>query len=450
MEKLTIQQIIAATAGVVACEIDVQAVIEHIAIDSRNLKDHSLFIAIKGETNDGHDYVAKVLENTSNYALVSNNYPLDLPNLVRVADTTLALGQIAAYYREQFDIPVVAITGSNGKTTVKEMLRSICQQQFGSEAVLATSGNLNNHWGMPLTLLGIGTQHKVAIIEMGMNHAGELDYLTKLAKPTLAAINNVMFAHAGHFTCLADIAAAKGEIYHGLPSNGVACVNVSNQFADTWLNDDVKVDNICRFGNSDSQFHIAHINNDGALYKTSLGDIQIKLNILGRHNYDNALTAIVLAINLGCSSASIKHGLESYTGYKGRLERKRAFNGALIIDDTYNANPDSVAAALQAIQELPQPYWFIFADLKELGDNEIAFHHEIGKLAQHNHIDKLITVGSLSRYAAESFNGDKIHFEQNEDVVKYCTTNLPINATLLIKGSNSMRLFDVAKQLTIE
>lgn len=450
MEKLTVAQIVEATNGVVASHVSLQDTIEHIAIDSRSIAAKGLFIAIKGETHDGHDYVAKILENANNYALVSHNYPLDLQNLIRVDDTTLALGKIAAYYRELFKIPVVAITGSNGKTTVKEMLRSICHEEFGTDAVLATSGNLNNHWGMPLTLLGLNSQHKVAIIEMGMNHAGELDYLTKLAKPTLAVVNNVMFAHAGHFTSLADIAVAKGEIYHGLQDKAVACINISNQFAGSWLRDDIKVKNIYRFGSPDSECSIVTVDHAGGHYKTSIGDIYVKLRILGRHNYDNALSAIALAINLGCSTRAIKNGLENYAGYKGRLERKTAFNGALIIDDTYNANPDSVAAALQAIQELPRPYWFIFADLKELGPNELNFHREIGKLAEQFNIDKLITVGSLSRYTAETFSGDKIHFEQNEDVVKYCTSNLPINATLLLKGSNSMRLFDVAQQLTIK
>lgn len=447
MNKLTGRELLQLTHGVNSHEFNFEQNVTKVTLDSRKANDSCLFVAIRGENNDGHAYVSQVVSNPSNFALVDLNFAEDLPNLIRVTDPTLALGTLAANYRQSFNLPIVAITGSNGKTTVKEMLRSVCQFHFGIEQVLATGGNLNNHWGMPLTLLELETKHQVAIIEMGMNHAGELNYLTNLAKPTLAVVNNVMFAHAGYFSSLADIAAAKGEIYHGLNSDGVACVDLSNQFSHSWLVSDVKAQ-VFSYGNVGTQCFIKELTVDYAIYHTTLGELTVHLKVLGAHNYYNALTVIALALNLGCSLESIKSGLENYAGYKGRLERKQAFNGALIIDDTYNANPDSVKAALSAIQNLPKPHWFIFADLKELGEHELEFHREIAEAANLSGVDNFITVGKLATYAAQFFTGDKISFESNADVVKYCTSHLPAKATLLIKGSNSMRLFDVAMQLT--
>lgn len=448
MRELNVQQIIKMCDGITADRFAVKGVINNVVIDSRKVSDGSLFIAIVGENHDAHDYVAQVIARGNTYALVNDNFKTDLPNLIRVKDTTHALGVLASNYRQLFTIPVVAITGSNGKTTVKEMLCCVCQTHFGAAHVLATSGNLNNHWGMPLTLLGLNDNHKIAIIEMGMNHAGELDYLSKLAKPTLAVVNNVMFAHIGQFKSLAEIADAKGEIYNGLADDGVACLDIGSTFIENWL-DKPELANrkIFNYGTAESGCYLAEFTKTGARYITPLGELEINLRILGKHNYFNALTVIALAINLGCSLNSIKTGLENYTGYSGRLERKTAFNGALVVDDTYNANPDSVKAALKAISELPRPHWFIFGDLKELGSGELDFHREIGEQIQGDGIDCLLTVGNLAKHAAKYFNGTKIHFESNQDIVKYCLSELPSNGTVLIKGSHSMNLAEVAKML---
>ena len=449
MRKLNARQLVNMCNGTASEVFAADGTISNVVIDSRKVSDGSLFIAIVGENHDAHDYVAQVIARGNTYALVNDDFKADLPNLIRVKDTTQALGLLASNYRQLFTIPVVAITGSNGKTTVKEMLRCVCQTQFGAAHVLATSGNLNNHWGMPLTLLELNDNHHVAIIEMGMNHAGELDYLSKLAKPTLAVVNNVMFAHIGQFKSLGEIADAKGEIYNGLASDGVACIDVSNPFSALWsAKTELDSAKIFDYGTAESACYLAEFTEIGARYITPLGELEISLRILGQHNYFNALTVIALAINLGCSLNSIKTGLESYTGYSGRLERKKAFNGALIVDDTYNANPDSVRAALKAISVLPRPHWFIFADLKELGSGELDFHREIGEQIQKDGIDHLLTVGSLAKHAAEYFNGTKIHFESNQDIVKYCLSELPKSGTLLIKGSHSMRLNEVADQLT--
>lgn len=447
MIDLSAQQVLDLIGGTQSTQFDHDLLINQVSMDSRKVGHNCLFIALRGEKNDSHKFVADLVRDGTNIALVNEDFSEDLPNLIRVKDTTNALGILAQNYRQLFSIPVVAITGSNGKTSVKEMLRSVCEQHFGVDHVLATSGNLNNHWGMPLTLLELNKKHQVAIIEMGMNHSGELKYLTGLAKPTIAVVNNVMFAHAGYFNSLDDIADAKAEIYLGLDKSGIACIDMSSNYAKKYLANSHAA-KIFSYGSDDSLCYLVNISSIGAIYHTPLGELEIKLAVLGKHNYYNALTVIVLAINLGCSLAEIKLGLESYQGYKGRLEQKIAFNGALIIDDTYNANPDSVKAALEAIQALPRPHWFVFADLKELGQQEIKFHQEIGAFANQCKLDKLITVGSLAKYSTDIFTGEKMHFENNEDVVKYCTSHLPSEATILIKGSNSMRLSEVAERLT--
>ena len=448
MKSLTAREIASLAKGRISPIFAGEILIDNVVIDSRQARENSLFIAIKGELNDGHDYVREVVSSKNRVAMVNEEFSADLPNLIRVRNTVLGLGEIAANYRHRFNIPMVAITGSNGKTTVKEMLKSICSCYFGADNVLATNGNFNNHLGLPLTILGLNDQHKVAIFEMGMNHSGELDYLSKMAQPTMAVVNNVMFAHAGHFKSIAEIAAAKGEIYHGLDNKALACVDITNEYSQDWINNDIKAQ-IFSYGTEATGCFIKSIEDNTATYVTPCGELKISLRVLGQHNYYNALSAIVLAINLGCSLESIKAGLERYTGYKGRLELKNAFNGALIIDDTYNANPDSVKAALNAIQGLPRPYWFIFADLKELGIQELSFHEEVGRYISKSNIDMLITIGDLARHTAYFFDGEKIHFESNQDIVKYCLSNLPKNATLLIKGSNSMRLGEVAEDLSL-
>lgn len=448
MLAIKADQILKMSKGIANDKFNHDEIINNIIIDSRQASKNSLFVAVKGENHDGHNYLAKVVCEPTNFAMVDETFISDLPNLIRVKDTTKALGVLASNYRQLFNIPIVAITGSNGKTSVKEMLRSVCICEFGTEQVLANIGSLNNHWGTPLTLLELNQEHKVAIIEMGMNHSGELTYLSKLTKPTMAIINNVMFAHAGFFKSINDIAAAKGEIYSGLSNDGLACVDVSSQFSSSWLDYLTKHDiPVFKYGAKDTNCYIKEINFNSATYVTPQGEITISLKILGQHAYVNALTVIVLALNLRCSLSAIKKGLESYQGYKSRLERKIAFNGAIIIDDSYNANPDSVKAALQAIQELPKPYWVILSDMKELGKFELEFHKEIGLQMNEYQISKLLTVGDLAKHAAKYFRGDKIHFAHNQDIVQYCLLNLPQEAVVLVKGSKATHIYEVVEKL---
>lgn len=448
--NLTLGQVAKFSGGELSLGSDPDLLLTDVVIDSRKVEDGVVFVALPGEKCDGHDFVVAALRKFKAVALVNRSYQLEpLPNLVYVDDTILALGKLASNYRNLFDLKIVGITGSNGKTSTKEMLNSIAVSEFGVEHVLATQGNLNNHLGVPLTLLQLKKEHKVAIIEMGMNHAGELDYLTKLVKPSMALVTNVMLAHAGFFNDLTDIAHAKAEIFHGLMPGGIACINMEHKFHNLFATQVPKSAQIQNFGISSSGLYIKSIDVLGNLViVTPIGEMVTKLQILGTHNAQNALMATALALNLGCSLKSISVGLHNYTGYKHRLERKVAFNGALIIDDSYNANLDSVKAAILAIKYLPKPHWLVFADLGELGKFSGDVHKSVGEFAQENGIDHLITLGEASYITYGIFNGAKLHAKTKSDIVEYCLTNLPKTATLLIKGSNNWALWTIADTLT--
>lgn len=453
--NLTLSKIASMCNGRLSTGSDGALVINNVVIDSREALAGSLFIAIIGDNDNGHKYVNSSFAQGAVAAVVSraSGFDNNTPNLIIVADTTQALGYFAACYRNMFDVPIVAITGSNGKTTIKEMLRQICQIEYGKEYVLASRNSFNNHWGMPLTLLGLNTNHKVVILEMGMNHSGELDYLSRIAKPTIAVVNNVLLSHARFFKCLEDIAHAKGEIYNGLIDGGVALLNSNLPYYKLWQHQlqDKPVQRVT-FGSTSSSCYLKQSHDDGTIIiHTNHGEINTKLQVLGKHNQYNAVTATVLALQIGCSSAAIANGLGSFTGYKHRLECKIAINGALLVDDSYNANPDSVKAAILAIKNLPKPHWFIFGDLNELGEFEQQQHIEIGEFIKENQIDKLLTIGQLTRSTGEAYfdNANWVHFEDNISIANYCKEHLPSGATLLIKGSNSMQLWEIADDLTV-
>lgn len=458
--KLTLSEVAEFCGGELSAESEPGLLVNQVVIDSRKALDNTLFVALNGNNYDGHAFVQDACSKYKLACLVNKDQLLksgnsdevmQLPNLIFVEDTTRALGNLAAAYRKKFNIPVVGITGSNGKTTVKEMLKEVCENQFGKDKVLATDGNLNNHLGMPLTLLKLTPEHKVAIIEMGMNHKHELEYLTNLASPTLTVVNNVMLAHAGFFNSIEDIARAKAEIYHGLSKGGIACINVLEPLHPIFAENVPSGIERFYYGSKQTGCYITSSNSDGKLnISTVYGELELKLQVLGEHNQRNALTVVALALNLGCTLLNIKKGLNDFKGFPRRLERKTAFNGALIIDDSYNANPDSAKAAILAIKQLPSPHWLVLADLRELGEFGIPAHREIGEFAAENGIDYLLTIGELAAFANSTFQGDKLHFTANDDIVKYCLNNLPANATLLIKGSLSTNLKEVVSKLLKE
>lgn len=447
---LTIEQIASMCDGKVIGNKSI--VVHDIVINSKSVQHGSLFVAIKGEAKDGHDFIDDAVNNGAKTIIVFKNYIDFIANVtyVIVEDTTKALGDIAHHYRMMFDIPVIGITGSNGKTTVKEMLRSICAIEYGEENVLATKNSLNNQWGMPLTLLALRKNHKIAIIEMGMNHFGELTYLSKIAVPTLAVINNVNAAHLGNFTSLDDIAKAKGEIYSNIYKNGIALIRADSEYCDYWTNliTNPKI-HIKYFGTFGSKYYIKSINNNTSILNIDNEEITIKLNLLGQHNHQNVLTAITIASIFNIKVVNMIAGISNYKGYKSRLEIKNGFNGIKIVDDSYNANPDSVKAAILAIKDLAKPHWFILGNLNELGIFSADKHREIGLFAKEHGIDRLITIGDDTIYAVESFGENASIFEDKDKIIHYCRNNLPATGVLLIKASNSLKLWEIADALKL-
>jgi len=363
----------------------------------------------------------------------------------------LALGELAKYWRSKFSAPLIGITGSNGKTTTKEMLTAILAAATGSaDKVHATYGNLNNDIGLPLTLLKIKPHHQYVVAEMGMNHLGEIDYLTHIAKPNVAVINNANTAHIGELGSRENIARAKGEIFAGLQADGVAVINADNDFAAYWqtLNTGRKV---VTFGLQQQADVMAVYQEQAGVSQVNLttpnGKISFELKVEGVHNISNALAASATAYALGISNADIARGLQSFGGVYGRLERKAAVNGAVLIDDTYNANPDSMKAAIDVLAKQVGEKLLVLGDMGELGADAKKMHAEIGVYAKAAGLARLYCLGELSKEMVSAFGAGAQHFESPEAVAAAVLPQLDNNSTVLVKGSRFMRMERVVSLL---
>ncbi len=423
-----------------------------VGTDSRAIMPGMLFVALKGERFDGHDFVENILTQGANCALVSADWVAAHPDLslVGVADTRRALGQLAAHWRNHFHIPLIGVTGSNGKTTVKEMCAAILRADFGQHAVLATTGNLNNDIGLPLTLLKLRTAHHAAVIEMGMNHPGEIDTLTHIARPTVALVNNAQRAHLAGLGTIADVARAKGEIFAGLGDKGVAVINADDPNASLWI--DMNRDRrIVSFGFSPaaevSGTWLPHGLGGQLELVTPLGTASIQLPLPGEHNARNALAAAAACLAAGVPLAPIVRGLSGYTGMQGRLQQKRGVGGATVIDDSYNANPDSMRAAIDVLAALPGRRIFVMGDMGEVGDAAGQLHDEIGGYAKSQGIDALFALGEKSVAAVHNFDGGARHFTTVEALVTALRPLMDKDATVLVKGSRFMRMERIVDQL---
>jgi UDP-N-acetylmuramoyl-tripeptide--D-alanyl-D-alanine ligase len=422
--------------------------VDGVSTDSRAVAVGDLFVALRGERFDGHEYLAEAQKRGAVGALTSRLVQTQIPMAQVVADDTrLALGRLAAWWRGRFALPVVALTGSNGKTTVKEMLASILAAHTGDRAsVLATEGNLNNDIGMPLTLLRLREEHRFAVIEMGMNHEGEIDYLTRIAQPTVAIVNNAQRAHVGILGSLEAIARAKGEIYAGLRASGVAVVNDDDAFAEYWkgLNRERRV---VTFGFSPRAQVRAQPAGRGWHFHVPGDELAIELQVTGEHNVRNALAASAAAVALGLPGQAIRAGLAEFRGVPGRLQRRRSPAGAWVIDDSYNANPESMKAAIRVLAAEPGRRVFVMGDMGELGAGADAMHAEVGAFARESGIDALLTLGEASRHAAEAFGAGAQPFGDIEALVAAAGRESASGATLLVKGSRFMRMERVADAL---
>ena len=420
--------------------IGADALVQSVGSDSRHIIKNQLFVGIKGEHFDGNSYALEAINQGAAAVLVSDANTQASAALV-VQDTRLALGQLAKHWREKFKIPLVAVTGSNGKTTVKEMIAAILSAAKGS--VLATQGNLNNDIGMPMTLLKMRAEHTVAVIEMGMNHLGEIDYLTRLAKPNVAVINNAGTAHIGEVGSRENIAKAKGEIFAGLADDGIAVINTDDDFADYWksLNKNRKILTFALDAKADVTASYQTLDGASQLQLTTpSGSIGFRLNMLGKHNISNALAASACAVALGVSNADIARGLESFSGVKGRLQRKNGLNGAALIDDTYNANPDSMKAAIDVLANQAGKLIFVMGDMAELGADSAQMHAEIGAYANQKGVHQLLCFGETSQRASLEFGVNAKHYASLPALLEAVSGLMNKDTTVLVKGSRFMQM----------
>jgi len=415
-----------------------------VSTDSRSIQPGDLFIALRGEKFDGGAFAAQALRQGAAGVVLDHAQAPDIASALRVDDTRRALGQLAAAWRQRFTLPLVAITGSNGKTTVKEMLAAILRLEAGADdAVLATEGNLNNDIGLPLMLLRLRDAHRFAVLEMGMNHAGEIDYLTRLAQPDVAVVINALTAHIGFLGSVEAIARAKGEIFAGLSANGIAVFNADDAHAHLWREQNAQRP-VVDFGlatASKVRGRFAPTAFGSALaVELPNGTLEVTLQVPGQHNAMNALAAAAAACALDVGHGSIVAGLSGFTGVKGRLQRKPALHGSTFIDDTYNANPDSVKAALAVLAQQPGKKLLVLGDMGELGDDAAAMHAQIGLAARGAGVDRLLAMGELTKETVGAFGAGAMHFERIQELLAELENALTPDTTVLVKGSRFMQM----------
>ena len=440
-----------------------------VSTDSRNTQPGDLFIALRGEKFDGGMYAAQALQKGAVGVVLDAAQAPEVLHALRVPDTRLALGQLAAGWRNRFTLPIVAITGSNGKTTVKEMLSAILRVAVGphpnplpkgeganvtpkaTDAVLATEGNFNNDIGLPLMLLRLRDTHQYAVLEMGMNHLGEIDYLTRLARPDVALINNAQAAHVGMLGSVTEIARAKCEIYNGLSAQGIAIVNADDAHVGMWREANI--------GRRILSFGLDHDANVRGEYRTSeqgstltvhtvSEHFEVSLQVPGTHNVRNALAACTAALALNIAPEHICAGLAGFTGVKGRLQKKPGLHGSTFIDDSYNANPDSVLAALKVLSLHAGKKILVLGDMGELGDEAPALHAQMGLAAQQAGIDKVFALGDLTRETANAFGAGATHFDRIDALLAELKNELGADTTVLVKGSRFMHMERVVQEFT--
>ena len=418
-----------------------------VSKDTRSLHQGDLYVALKGENFDGHQFLEQAANLGAAGALVSEPQSIELPQIC-VDDTRIALGELAAAWRDQFKGKLVGITGSNGKTTVKEMCRAILLAATGAERVLSTQGNLNNDIGMPMTLLSIREQHEYAVIEMGANHLGEIDYLTHIARPDVAVITNAGPAHLEGFGSVEKVAQAKAEIYGGLPAEGVAVINLDDDYAGYWQQV-CKGKKVVTFSmkNQQADVYAQAVADATYLFKTSSGDIRIQMNIPGRHNVMNALASTAVTLSLGISLESIAAGLQSFSSVSGRLNLRTGINGSRLIDDTYNANPLSLKAAIDVLTEMGGEPCLVLGDMAELGESAASLHFEAGQQASQMGVKKLFAVGELCRHAVKGFGEGAEFYEDKSALIEAVKKNMNASTTVLVKGSRSMGMENVVNAL---
>ncbi len=412
-----------------------------ISIDSRTLLPGNLFIAIKGEQFDGHDFAENAAKNGASAVVVDHPLDVSIPQ-IQVPDTLEALGKLSSHWRDRFTLPIIGVTGSNGKTTLKNMIASILRAacQNNVTQVLATEGNLNNNIGLPLNLLRLNDEHKYAVIEMGMNHFGEIAYLTHLTKPQVAVINNAAEAHLEGLHDIAGVARAKGEIFQGLQEQGVAILNSDDAHFSYW-HGLIGNHRCLSFGLKNTSDVTAIIKENQLIeLQTPKGKINVTLPLLGTHNVMNALAATAATLALDIDLVAIKQGLEHVASAPGRMQSYVLPHGTHIINDTYNANPFSLQAAINTLAAFSGTKIMVLGDMKELGTNAEQLHQTSGDKIRTAGIDYLFTLGNLSAHTTDAFGINAKHFTEYKELAAALQPHLTQDVTILIKGSRSMRM----------
>ncbi len=430
---------------------DASLSVQRVHSDTRSLQPGDLFVALKGEHFDAHDFLPQARAAGAVAALAEHGLNADLPGL-QVTDARQALGELATAWRHRFHLPLIAVTGSNGKTTVTQMIAAMLRAWLGASA-FATEGNFNNDIGVPLTLLRLrqddATFHRAGVVELGMNHPGEIASLARMAAPTVALVNNAQREHLEFMASVDAVARENGAVIEVLSASGVAVFPADDAFAPLWraLAGSCAVSTFALSGPADVTADATWAGDHWALVlKTPAGSVPTRLHMAGRHNVKNALAAAACALAAGCPLAAIATGLASFQAVKGRSQLKaftRAGRTLMLIDDSYNANPDSVRAAIDVLASLPAPRWLVLGDMGEVGDQGPAFHAEVGAYAKAQGIDHLWCVGALSAHTANAFSGAR-HFN---DMASLVAAPLPDFNAVLVKGSRFMKMEQVVVSL---
>lgn len=425
--------------------------------DSRKVVQGNLFLALRGERFDAHDFLSDVAA-LGAAAVVVDHVPegLNVPAII-VPDTKVALAEIGRFWRRQFTLPVIGVTGSNGKTTVKEMISSILAAYVGAENRLATTGNLNNDIGVPLTVLRLTEQHRAAVVELGMNHPGEIALISSVAEPTVGLVNNAQREHQEFMQSVQAVAEENGAVIRGLADNGTAVFPIDDEYTSLWQSYAKAKGHrrIVTFGLNPaanvSATYQANIFGSDLSVNIDGNTFQVELSAAGEHNVRNALAAAACAYAIGVPNQVIAAGLKAFAPVNGRLQRKQASNGATVIDDTYNANPDSVRAAIDVLAQsgtAQKATILVLGDMGEVGNEGPAFHQEIGAYAKQRGIQRLYTLGELAQFAASAYGQGAEHFSDLNDLLQSLDRTLAGTETALIKGSRFMKMERVVDHLT--
>jgi UDP-N-acetylmuramoyl-tripeptide--D-alanyl-D-alanine ligase len=428
------------------------AVIKRVHTDTRSIQTGDLFVALSGEQFDGNAFVEDAIAKGAIAVIAQHGLKDTSVQGLEVVDAKLALGTIAACWRAQFDLPLIAVTGSNGKTTVTQMLASILRAHAGEQS-LATVGNLNNDIGVPLTLMRLRKNHNIAVVELGMNHPGEIAYLSNIAKPTVVLVNNAQREHLEFMVSVEAVAHENGSAISALPDSGVAVYPIDDDYSAVWKALAKQRKTMTFSLDSDADVRCITADWVNGIWQvaadTPMGEISYSLTIAGRHNVKNSLAAVACALSANVPLHTIVAGLQDFSAVKGRsFTQTIHINGrdVLLIDDTYNSNPDSMKVAIDSLSEMAEPTLIVMGDMGEVGEQGLAFHAEAGEYAQKKGIQQLFALGTLSQEVVKHFKGAQ-HFETMDALLAAVSAVVGTTNSILVKGSRFMKMERVSSHI---